>query len=240
MRRERLRPLPEPADTMRGARASLTDTEHETDEAGEAAATRQTWLLAGRTLSPRNRSILVEVLVRLLFHPAIVVSVFLLFVGHNAPGGGFAGGLVAGLALVARYLAGGRYELGEAAPIDPGRLLGIGLLLAAGTATAPLLFGGTVFESSWLETDVPVLGTISIGTSTLFDIGVYLVVVGLVLDILRSLGAEIDRQREDADEHGLPDAVAPTDDALHPDTPHHERRTAEASVGASADEEARA
>lgn len=239
MRRERLRPLPEPADTMRGARASLADTEHETDVAGEAASTRQTWLLAGRTLSPRNRSILVEVLVRLLFHPAIVVSVFLLFVGHNAPGGGFAGGLVAGLALVARYLAGGRYELGEAAPIDPGRLLGIGLLLAAGTATAPLLFGGTVFESSWLETDVPVLGTISIGTSTLFDIGVYLVVVGLVLDILRSLGAEIDRQREDADEHGLPDAVAPTNDALHPDTPHHERRATQSPESAPTGEEAR-
>ncbi|MEV1129171.1 Na+/H+ antiporter subunit A [Agromyces sp. NPDC049794] len=239
MRRERLRPLPEPADTMRGARASLADTADETDVAGEAAATRQTWLLAGRTLSPRNRSILVEVLVRLLFHPAIVISVYLLFVGHNAPGGGFAGGLVAGLALVARYLAGGRYELGEAAPIDAGRLLGVGLLLAAGTATLPLFFGATAFESSWFEADVPVLGTLSIGTSTLFDIGVYLVVVGLVLDILRSLGAEIDRQREDADEHGLPDAIAPEDDSLHPDTPHDERRAAPASMGTAADEEAR-
>ncbi|GAA4373021.1 Na+/H+ antiporter subunit A [Agromyces bauzanensis] len=239
-RRERFLPLPEQADTMRGARASLADTEHEADAAGEAAATRQTWLLAGRTISPRNRSILVEVLVRLLFHPAIVVSVFLLFVGHNAPGGGFAGGLVAGLALVARYLAGGRYELGEAAPVDAGRLLGIGLLLAAGTATLPLFLGRTVFQSSWLEADVPVLGTISIGTSTLFDIGVYLVVVGLVLDILRSLGAEIDRQREDADEHGLPDAIAPADDALHPDTPHDERRAVASSGTAPADGEARA
>ncbi len=229
-RRDRLRPVPEQADTMRGARASLADTEHETDVAGEAAATRQTWLLAGRTLSPRNRSILIEVLVRLLFHPAIIVSVFLLFVGHNAPGGGFAGGLVAGLALVARYLAGGRYELGEAAPVDAGRLLGAGLLLAAATATLPLFFGLTVFESSWFEADVPVLGTLSIGTSTLFDIGVYLVVVGLVLDILRSLGAEIDRQREDADDEGLPDAIAPHDDRLDPGTPHHEREAAQAST----------
>jgi multicomponent Na+:H+ antiporter subunit A len=97
---------------------------------------------------------------------------------------------------VARYLAGGRYELGEAAPVDAGRLLGTGLLLAAGTATGSLLFGATVFESAWFETEVPLLGTISIGTSTLFDIGVYLVVVGLVLDILRSLGGEVDRQEE--------------------------------------------
>ncbi|WP_204396824.1 Na+/H+ antiporter subunit A [Agromyces aurantiacus] len=202
--RDRLRPLPEQADSMRAPRRRLADVEHETDAAAEAASTRQTWLLAGRTLSPRNRSILVEVLVRLLFHPAIVVSVFLLFVGHNAPGGGFAGGLVAGLALVARYLAGGRYELGEAAPVDAGALLGTGLLIAAGTAASSLVFGLAVFESSWFETEVPVLGTISIGTSTLFDIGVYLVVVGLVLDILRTLGAEIDRQMDEAG----PDAVA--------------------------------
>ncbi|AWB96416.1 Na+/H+ antiporter subunit A [Agromyces badenianii] len=195
-RRDLLRPVPEPAWSIRAPRTSLADTAGETDVAGEAAETRQTWLLAGRTISPRNRSILIEVLVRLLFHPAIIVSVYLLFVGHNAPGGGFAGGLLAGLALVARYLAGGRYELGEAAPVDAGRLLGTGLLLAAGTAAGALLFGGPVFESAWFETEVPVLGTISIGTSTLFDIGVYLVVVGLVLDILRSLGGEVDRQEE--------------------------------------------
>ena len=201
-RRERLRPVPEHAASIRAPRTSLADTEGESDAAAEAASTRQTWLLAGRTISPRNRSILIEVLVRLLFHPAIIVSVFLLFVGHNAPGGGFAGGLLAGLALVARYLAGGRYELGEAAPVDAGRLLGTGLLLAAGTATGSLLFGGAPLESAWFEADVPVLGTISIGTSTLFDIGVYLVVVGLVLDILRSLGGEVDRQEEQAGDEG--------------------------------------
>ncbi|WP_139416093.1 Na+/H+ antiporter subunit A [Agromyces laixinhei] len=195
-RRQRLRPVPEPAWSIRAPRTSLADTEGETDAAAEAATTRQTWILAGRTISPRNRSILIEVLVRLLFHPAIVVSVFLLFVGHNSPGGGFAGGLLAGLALVARYLAGGRYELGEAAPVDAGRLLGTGLLLAAGTAAGSLFFGGLPLESTWFEYEVPVLGTISIGTSTLFDIGVYLVVVGLVLDILRSLGGEVDRQEE--------------------------------------------
>lgn len=164
------------------------------------AVTRQTWLLAGRTLSPQNRSIIIEVLVRLLFHPAIIVSIYLLFVGHNQPGGGFAGGLLAGLALVARYLAGGRYELAEAVPIDAGKLLGTGLLLAVGTALSSMFFGLEVLESSWFEASIPVLGEISIGTSTIFDIGVYLVVFGLVLDILRSLGSEVDRQQEDQDE----------------------------------------
>lgn len=213
-RRDRLRPVPEAARSIRAPRTSLADTEGETDAPGEAAATRQTWLIAGRTISPRNRSILIEVLVRLLFHPAIVVSVFLLFVGHNAPGGGFAGGLLAGLALVARYLAGGRYELGEAAPVDAGRLLGTGLLLAAATATGSLFFGAPVFTSAWFETDIPVLGTISIGTSTIFDIGVYLVVVGLVLDILRSLGGEVDRQDEEQDEQGQHEEPRTADEGM--------------------------
>ena len=91
----------------------------------------------------------------------------------------------------------------EAAPVDAGRLLGTGLLLAAGTAAASLAFGGAPLESAWFEAEVPVLGTISIGTSTLFDIGVYLVVVGLVLDILRSLGGEVDRQEEQAGDESV-------------------------------------
>lgn len=157
-------------------------------------AARQSWLVASRKQSAENRSILIEVLARLLFHPAMIVSVFLLFAGHNAPGGGFAGGLLAGLALVARYLAGGRYELGEAAPADPGKILGVGILLVAGMAVVSLLFSGIPLESAYFSADVPVLGTLSFGTSTIFDIGVYLVVIGLALDILRSLGSEVDRQ----------------------------------------------
>jgi multicomponent Na+:H+ antiporter subunit A len=174
------------------------------------AVSRQSWLLGGRTQSAENRSILIEVLVRLLFHPAIIVSVYLLFAGHNIPGGGFAGGLLAGLALVARYLAGGRYELGEAAPIDPGKILGLGVVLAVGSAVGSLFFTGVPLESAYFEADVPLLGHLSFGTSSIFDIGVYLVVIGLTLDILRSLGSEIDRQSslvepgDDEPDHTVP------------------------------------
>ena len=163
-------------------------------------STRNAWLLAGRKLAPENRSILLEVVIRLLFHAVVVLSVYILFAGHNLPGGGFAGGLVAGLALAGRYLAGGRYELGAAAPLDAGKLLGTGLILAAGTAAAPLLFGAHALTSTWFEATVPVLGHLEFSTSTVFDIGVYLVVIGMVLDVLRSLGAEVDRQQEDASE----------------------------------------
>ena len=163
-------------------------------------STRNAWLLAGRKLAPENRSILLEVVIRLLFHPLIVLSLYLLFAGHNLPGGGFAAGLVAGLALAGRYLAGGRYELGAAAPFGAGQILGVGLVLAAATATVPLLLGADALTSTFFEATIPLLGHIEFSTSTLFDIGVYLVVIGMVLDVLRSLGAEIDRQREESSE----------------------------------------
>ncbi|MGV8858583.1 Na+/H+ antiporter subunit A [Rhodoglobus sp.] len=175
---------------------------------------RGSWLLAGGALAALNRSILLEVVVRLLFHSIIVLSIYLLLSGHNAPGGGFAGGIVAGMALVARFLAGGRYELGAAAPLDAGKVLGAGLVLAVGTAIAPLLFGRDALSSTLFEGEFGIFGHVEFVTSTIFDIGVYLVVIGLVLDVLRSLGAEVDRQYEednvgttakrDSDSEGVP------------------------------------
>ncbi|TFV80825.1 Na+/H+ antiporter subunit A [Blastococcus sp. CT_GayMR20] len=160
---------------------------------------RRRWLAASATLPPERRSVVLEVITRVLFHTILVFSLYLLFSGHNEPGGGFAGGLVAGLALVLRYLAGGRYELGEAAPVDPGLLLGAGLLFAGGTGVAGLLLGAEVLQTAILETTLPVLGDVKLVTSLFFDMGVYLIVVGLVLDVLRSLGAELDRQEDEGD-----------------------------------------
>jgi multicomponent Na+:H+ antiporter subunit A len=143
---------------------------------------------------PRNRSLVLEVATRMIFPLIMVLSVYFFFAGHNTPGGGFAGGLMAGLALVLRYLAGGRYELGETLPLDAGKILGVGLALSAGTAVASLLLGAPALSSAVLEFDLPVLGHIKLVTALFFDLGVYLIVVGLVLDVLRSLGARVDTE----------------------------------------------
>ena len=113
-------------------------------------APRRQWLAGTVALAPERRSVVLEVVTRILFHTIVVFSIYLLFSGHNEPGGGFAGGLVAGLALVLRYLAGGRYELGEAAPVDPGLLLGAGLLLSGGTGVVGLALGAEVLPTSIL------------------------------------------------------------------------------------------
>ncbi len=156
------------------------------------AAGEITWLRGSELRDPRHRSLILEVATRVIFPLIMVLSAYFFFAGHNTPGGGFAGGLTAGLALVLRYLAGGRYELGETLPLDAGKILGAGLTLAAGTAVASLLVGAPALSSALIEVDVPVLGTVKFVTALFFDLGVYLIVVGLVLDVLRSLGARID------------------------------------------------
>ncbi|SFR88653.1 multicomponent Na+:H+ antiporter subunit A [Microbacterium sp. cf046] len=188
-------PLPPAAARTR---RPLVETEEGVRPRSEASGSqRMAWLVGGQRVRPENRSILLEVIVRILFHSIIIVSLYVLFAGHNLPGGGFAGGLVAGMALVMRYVAGGRYELGAAAPTDAGRLLGIGMSIAVACAVVPLFFGAPPLTSAFFEIEVPVLGHLEFVTSTLFDIGVYLVVIGLVLDVLRSLGAEVDRQTQE-------------------------------------------
>ncbi|MFP5313056.1 MAG: MnhB domain-containing protein, partial [Actinomycetes bacterium] len=181
-----------------------------------AAAARDPWIVAGRTLAPERRSIIFEVVTRLVFHSMIIFSLYLLLAGHNLPGGGFAGGLTAGLALTIRYLAGGRFELREAATLSAGALLGIGLALAAASGAVPLLLGGQVFQSAIIQVWLPVFGDIKFVTSTIFDIGVYIVVVGLVLDVLRSLGAEIDEHMEDHSGDGGHAPDGPELDGLEP------------------------
>jgi multicomponent Na+:H+ antiporter subunit A len=204
-------PLPSGATR---ARRPLVETSDGLKQRGDVRGSgRMAWLVGGQRVRPENRSIMLEVIVRILFHTIIIVSLYLLFAGHNLPGGGFAGGLVAGMALVMRYVAGGRYELGAAAPTDAGRLLGVGMTIAVACAVVPLFFGAAPLTSTWIEWDLPVLGHGEFVTSTLFDVGVYLVVIGLVLDVLRSLGAEVDRQAQTArqaqDPEPAPGVMAP-------------------------------
>jgi len=156
------------------------------------AAGDTTWLRGSELRDPSQRSLVLEVATRLIFPLMMVLSVYFFFTGHNTPGGGFAGGLTAGLALFLRYLAGGRYELGETLPFDAGKILGLGLALSAGTAVGSMLLGAPALSSALIEMQVPVLGTVKFVTALFFDLGVYLIVVGLVLDVLRSLGARID------------------------------------------------
>lgn len=165
----------------------------------EQDAPRQPWLLPGDCSRPRDRTLLLEMTTRALFPTVLVFSFYLLLVGHYGPGGGFSAGLVAGLAFVLRHIAGGGPDIGTVVRVRPPALIGIGLTVAVLAALAPAAFGLPVLASVKLAVDLPLLGKVAVQSSLFLDIGVDLLIVGVVLDLLRSLGTGIER---DLDELG--------------------------------------
>jgi multicomponent Na+:H+ antiporter subunit A len=138
---------------------------------------------------------LLEVAARLLFPSILVLSLYLLFSGHDRPGGGFAGGLVAGEAFVLRYLAGGSWELAVATPVEPSVLAGSGLVLATAAGITPLLFGAAPLSSDVLALDLGDAVHVEVATSLFFEIGVYLLVVGASTALLSAFGPSLERRR---------------------------------------------
>ncbi len=143
-----------------------------------------------------RRSLILDTTVRLVVDAAIVLSVYLLFAGHNQPGGGFVGGLVAAAAFALRYIAGGFDELLATLRVRPWNLLSAGLALAVGSALAPLAFGNAPLDHRSVEWQFELLGKVKITSATVFDTGVYLIVVGLVLMIFEALGDAADASRD--------------------------------------------
>jgi multisubunit Na+/H+ antiporter MnhB subunit len=149
-----------------------------------------------------RRSLIVDTSVHVIFHSVLVLSAYLLFAGHNQPGGGFPGGLVAGSAVGLRYVGGGIDSVRRAVPVRAWTILGTGLLLAALTATVPLALGDPVLESAVAVWHVPLLGDVHATSATLFDLGVYLVVVGLVLMVFEAFGDRPDDRPDDVEAGG--------------------------------------
>ena len=135
-----------------------------------------------------RRSLILSACVRAEFHTLLVVSVYLLLAGHNQPGGGFAGGLVAGAAATLRFAADGSDAVRRSFPFEPFRVLGAGLCAALVAAIAPLAFGAALFESASAELHLPLFGTAKVSSVLVFDTGVYLVVIGAVLLLLEQFG----------------------------------------------------
>ena len=138
-----------------------------------------------------RRSIVLERAGVLLVPPILVVAVYLLFVGHNAPGGGFVGGLTAGLAIALASAAEGSNGIRRTTRVAPTTLLGVGLALAGITGGAGWILGAGFLDAGALTADLPVLGEIKLTSALAFDVGVFCVVSGMVAMVLEALnGAE--------------------------------------------------
>ena len=142
-------------------------------------------------------SVIVDVTARLVFQSALVFSLYLLFAGHNQPGGGFIGGLVAGAGVALAYVAGGLDRVRSLRHIKPWSVIAAGLLLATASAVAPILIGGQVLEQGHTTFHPPVLGDVKLTSALIFDTGVYGVVVGMVLMAFEALGEDEPPQTDD-------------------------------------------
>jgi multisubunit Na+/H+ antiporter MnhB subunit len=127
-------------------------------------------------------------LMRPLLPWTLTVSVYIFLRGHNLPGGGFVAGLITSVALVMQYLANG-IALRAAAPATKfGRLAVAGLLLAAGIGMASWLFGRPFLTSAHGHVSLPLIGEFELASAMVFDLGVYVVVVTVVVTVLSGLG----------------------------------------------------
>jgi multicomponent Na+:H+ antiporter subunit A len=141
---------------------------------------------------PLSRIVFVDVSAQIVFYAILVGSLWLLFAGHNQPGGGFVGGLLAGSAIALRYIAGGMTEVRSLSRFRPWTVLGVGLLLAATTAAAPLLFANPLLDVTSWSLHPPLFGAPKVSTALLFDTGVYVAVIGMVLMVFEAFGDEPD------------------------------------------------
>jgi multicomponent Na+:H+ antiporter subunit B len=157
-------------------------------------------------------SVILTATSRLLLPVMLLFSIAVLLRGHNEPGGGFVGGLIAAAAIVLHAIAVGPAAARRLIRLDVRTWLGIGLGVATVAAVAGPLLGHEFFKGLWTSLHIPLAGELKIGTPLLFDVGVYLVVFASMLTIILTLqehdtriGGPVPGQQQ-----SLPGAPAPT------------------------------
>ena len=119
----------------------------------------------------------------------LLFSVFILLRGHYEPGGGFVGGLIASIAFILHSLANGLDNTKALLKYSPFYFIPFGLSIAILSGLAPMLIGDPFMTVLWFDDPIPVIGLI--GSALFFDIGVYLVVIGVTLTILFTISENV-------------------------------------------------
>jgi multisubunit Na+/H+ antiporter MnhB subunit len=137
---------------------------------------------------------IVSLAVRAVTPIALLIAAYVLFAGHNQPGGGFAAGLMLGAIIVLRTVAGIQQ------PRHAAVWMSVGGVIAGLVAIAPMLWGEPLLDQVVVTWDVPVLGTVKTGSALAFDLGVVAIVVGLIIAVLDGFDATslVDRGRTPA------------------------------------------
>ena len=141
----------------------------------------------GLPLIPGAPPLMLQLVSRSVLPFAVLISLYLYLRGHNLPGGGFIAGLVLALGLMLQYVAHGLQWVDQRSRIDYRLWVGVGLLVAATTGLASLVFGAPFLTSTYDYPWLPGVGGVPLASASLFDLGVYLVVAGATMVILLSI-----------------------------------------------------
>jgi multicomponent K+:H+ antiporter subunit A len=128
-----------------------------------------------------------RIIMQWLFPVIVVFAIYLFLRGHDLPGGGFIAGITMSIAFILQYMASGTKWIEARLRVLPLRWIGLGLLIAALTGTASLVFGFPFLTSSFQYVDVPLLGRIPLASALIFDLGVFVLVVGATVLMLIAL-----------------------------------------------------
>ena len=136
----------------------------------------------------KTNDVILQTVTMVIFFIIILFSLHLFFAGHYSPGGGFVGGLITSAALVLLLLAYDIKTVKAILPFDFKILTAAGLLISVLTATGALLFNKPFLTHAYDYFNLPILGKTSLHTAVFFDIGVYLVVIGVTMTIIQTIG----------------------------------------------------
>ncbi len=147
---------------------------------------------AGRTWTFASQPLMLRVAARVVLPLAMVVTLYIFMRGHNLPGGGFIAGLITAVALVLQYMAMGQSRTEFLLRVQGGRRfvrwIGMGLGIAGLTGVGAFFFGQPFLTSAHGNPFVPLLGELPLASAALFDLGVFITVVGSTLLTLSTLG----------------------------------------------------
>ena len=138
----------------------------------------------------KTNDLILQFTAKIVFFIIFFYAVHIFFAGHYTPGGGFVGGLVTAGGIVLLIIAFDLKTVKSILPINYIYLVASGLILALGTAAFSMFVGKPFFTHFFDYFNLPILGETSLHTAALFDLGVYLVVVGVTMTIIQSIGED--------------------------------------------------
>lgn len=138
----------------------------------------------------KSNDVILQTISKVVVVIIITFSMYLFFAGHNNPGGGFIGALMTAAALILLAIAFGMDLIRKVLPVNYRMMTAIGLLIAILTAAGSFAFGAPFLTQAFNHFDLPIMGDTELATAVLFDLGVYLSVVGVTMNIIFTIGGD--------------------------------------------------